>query len=118
MSVFGRMNYFTHLLFYPLIAGGYVFGYKPYAAKKAEKQFQDDMDDMVKAKTMDPDLFNPFTPIPWHNNPELKYAFAHINMRHYMNKDHINEKDYIWKGYHDSYDHANKKVWLYNWTSV
>ena len=76
------------------------------------------MDNMVKAKTMDPDLFNPFSAIPWHNNPELKYTFAHINMRHYMNKDHINEKDYIYKGYHNSYDHDNKKVWLYNWTSI
>ena len=76
------------------------------------------MANMVKPKEMDPDLFNPFSPIPWHNNPELKYAFAHVNMRHYMNKDHINESDYIWKGYHNSYDHNNERKWMYNWTSV
>ena len=73
---------------------------------------------MIKAKKMDPDLFNPFTPVPWHNNPELKYVYANINLRNYINKDHINEKDYIWKGLHDSYDHGDKKRHWYNWASV
>lgn len=73
---------------------------------------------MAKAKVVDPDYFNPFTPIPFHNNPELKYVFADINMRKYVNENHINVKDYQWKNYHDSYDHGNKKTYLYNWTSV
>ena len=118
MSAFGRMNYYTHLLFYPLLAGGYFFGYVPYTKKQEEAQYEDDLDKMVKAKKMDPDIFNPFTPVPWHNNPELKYVFAHINLRNYINKDHINEEDYIWKGLHDSYDHGNKKRHWYNWASV
>ena len=40
---------------------------------------------MPKARKVDPDVFNPFTPIPYHNNPELKYAFANIKMFNYTN---------------------------------
>jgi len=76
------------------------------------------MDMMAKAKVVDPDYFNPFTPIPFHNNPELKYVFAEINMRKYLNENQINLKDYPYKNYHDSYDHGNKKAYMYNWTSV
>ena len=76
------------------------------------------MEGMAKARPVDPDLFNPFTPIPFHNNPELRYVYAHINLRKYVNKHHINTKDYIWKSYHDSYDHGSKKTYLYNWSSV
>ena len=76
------------------------------------------MEGMAKARPVDPDLFNPFTPIPFHNNPELRYVYAHINLRKYVNEHHINTKDYIWKSYHDSYDHGSKKTYLYNWSSV
>ena len=41
---------------------------------------------MAKAKVVDPDYFNPFSPIPFHNNPELKYVFADVNMRNYLNR--------------------------------
>ena len=73
---------------------------------------------MAKAKTVDPDYFNPFSPIPFHNNAELKYVFAEVNMRKYVNENHINTKDYQWKNYHNSYDHGNKKTYTYNWSSV
>ena len=72
----------------------------------------------VTAAKVDPDLFNPFTPIPYHNNLELKYAFAHVNMRNYIDKEHLNVDDYIWKSFHDSYDHGDKKKHMYNWTSI
>ena len=45
---------------------------------------------MPKLIKVDPDLFNPFTPLPYHNNPELKYAFAHIKMHGYLNENQIN----------------------------
>lgn len=73
---------------------------------------------MPKAKKVDPDLFNPFTPIPYHNNPELKYAFAHINLFGYINENQINTQTYAHKNYHNSYDHDNKNAYLYNWTSL
>ena len=67
---------------------------------------------------MDPDLFNPFSAIPFHNNPEMKYIYADVKMHNYITKDHQNVGDYYYKGYHDSYDHSNARQHLYNWTSV
>ena len=120
MSAFGRTGYYTHMLFYPLLAGGYLFGYKPYAARKEEEQKKKDWEelgDILSAKPVDPDLFNPFSAVPYHNNPELKYVFANVNMRNYINKDHLND-DYIWKSFHDSYDHGDNKKHLWNWTNM
>ena len=122
LSGFGRMGYYTHFSFYPLLAAAYFFGYKPYAAAGEEADKKAKWDELLKAKPVDPDLFNPFTPIPYHNNIELKYVFSHISMRNYVDKEHLNVDDYIWKSFHDSYDHGNKKKHLYNftemWTSV
>ena len=122
LSAFGRMGYLSHFSLYPLMAAAYFFGYKPYAAAGEEADKKAKWDELLKAKPVDPDLFNPFTPIPYHNNIELKYVFSHINMRNYVDKEHLNVDDYIWKSFHDSYDHGNKKKHLYNftemWTSV
>ena len=74
---------------------------------------------MVKAKPLDPDLFNPFTPIPFHNSRELKYIYANTNMRNYIDKaTHYKPSEFVWKNYHDSYDHGNKKEFLYNYSNV
>ena len=118
MSALGRMGWGTHFLVYPTALAVYIGAYKPYQAKQEEAVKAAEMDAMAKAKVVDPDTFNPFSPIPFHNNPELKYVFAEVNMRKYVNENHINVKDYQWKNYHDSYDHGNKKVYLYNWSSV
>ena len=118
LSGFGRMGYYTHFSFYPLLAAAYFFGYKPYAAAGEEADKKAKWDELLKAKPVDPDLFNPFTPIPYHNNIELKYVFSHINMRNYVDKEHLNVDDYIWKSFHDSYDHGNKKKHFYNWTNM
>lgn len=118
LSALGKMGWGTHFLIYPVSAGLYFGAYKPYAARQ-EKATQDaEMEAMAKAKQVDPDDFNPFSPIPFSNNPELKYVFANCNMRHYVNDDHMNVKDYQWKNYHDSFDHGNKKVHTYAWSSV
>jgi len=118
LSAFGRMSWGTHFLAYPVAFGLYVGAYKPYAAKQEQIGKDAEMEQMAKAKTVDPDYFNPFSPIPFHNNPELKYVFADINMRNYVNENHINTGDYQWKNYFNSFDHGNKKTYLYNWTSV
>ena len=118
MSAMGRMSWGTHFLVYPVAFAAYVGAYKPYQARQEEATKQAEYDGMAKAKVVDPDYFNPFSPIPFHNNPELKYVFAEVNMRKYVNDNHINTKDYQWKNYHDSYDHGNKKVYTYNWSSV
>ena len=71
---------------------------------------------MVKPRTVDPDLMNPFTPIPFHNNYELKFMHYHINMRGYLNENGLNCQDYAYKQYHDAYAEDNSH--LFNWTSV
>ena len=73
---------------------------------------------MPKLKKVDPDIFNPFSPVPYHNNPELKYVFAHINMHKHINENHINPETYVWKDYHKSYDHDHKNAYMYNWSSM
>ena len=118
LSAFGRMGWGTHFLVYPVSIGLYFGAYKPYQARQEEAVKVAEMDGMAKAKEVDPDNFQPFSPIPFHNNDELRYVFAETNMRKYVNDNHMNLKDYAWKSYHDSYDHGNKKVYLYNWTSV
>ena len=73
---------------------------------------------MPKASSVDPDLFNPFTAIPFHNNIELKYRYGDVKMHGYVDKNHVNLKNYIWKGYHNSFDHNDDYTHLYNWTSM
>ena len=115
LSAFGRMSYGAHMLVYPSLLAAYVYGIAPYMERQKAEADQKEFDSLAKAKTVDPDLFSPFTPIPYHNNPELRYVFAHINMRNYINKNHINEKEYVWKNYHNSFDHNDQKSHLYNW---
>ena len=118
LSALGRMSYATHLAVYPSLLGFYLYVIAPWRKSSAEAGEKAEWDSIVKAKSVDPDLFNPFTPIPYHNNPELKYVFAHVNMRNYVNKNHINTKDYVWKNYQNSFDHSNKKDYLWNWSKV
>jgi hypothetical protein len=119
MSVFGRMSHSVHLMFYPAALAGYYFVYAPHSAAKAELAKQEEWDNMVKKRSVDPDLFNPFTPIPFHGSIQSHYGLANLNMRGFVNQNnHINEATYVWKGMHDSYDHGNKRTHLYNWTSV
>ena len=115
LSAFGRMSYSAHMLIYPGALALYVWGVAPWRAEQQKAVDQKEFDDLSKARAVDPDLFNPFTPIPYHNNPELKYVYANINMRNYINENHINEKEYVWKGYHHSFDHKNEKAYTYNW---
>lgn len=118
LSTFGRMSWGAHLLAYPALVGAYVFGVKPYMANSAKKQEEQEWANMPKAGKVDPDLFNPFSPIPYHNNPELKYGFAHIHMHGHLNDNQINTKTYVWKAFHNSYDHEDKGAYLYNWTAL
>ena len=118
LSTFGRMSWGAHLLLYPTLLGVYLFGVKPYMKESERKQDAEEWANMPKARKVDPDLFNPFSPIPYHNNVELKYGFSHIRMHGYLNENQINTRSYVWKNYHDSYDHDNKTEYLYNWTSL
>ena len=115
-SNFGRLSYSSHMLFYPTAFFLYQFAWKPYAKRQQEIQEEAAWKEMPKGRKVDYDIFNPFTPIPFHNNRELKYAFAHINMFDYVNKNHINTRDYPYKQYHNVYGEDN--TYLYNWTST
>jgi hypothetical protein len=118
LSALGRVSYGVHLLFYPTILGIYILGVRPYLARKKIADAKHEWDIIPPARVVDPDLFNPFSPIPYHNNPELKYGFAHINLHNYTNQNHINVNEYVWKDFHDSYDHNHTKSYKYNWVSV
>ena len=118
LSFLGRMGYWTHMAFYPAAFIVYRQVYAPYKRAQAEADKKADWDNLIKARPVDPDTFNPFTPIPYHNNPELTYMFSHINMKNYVNQNSINVKEYVWKNYHDSFDHNNAKTHTYNWTRV
>ena len=117
LSNLGRMNYGLHLAFYPTAALLFFGLIKPYRKAAALRAVQEEFDTALDGRKVNPDIFNPFTPIPYHNNPEQKYALAHINMIDYVNEKHINVRDYSYKQYHDVYDHDNKNSYLYNWTS-
>jgi hypothetical protein len=118
LSALGRLGYGVHLLAYPLAGAFYYFVISPELERRGKAAEQAEWDMMAKARKVDPDLFNPFSAVPYHNNLELKYVFAHVNMHGYLNKNQINPKEYVWKSYHNSYDHNNKGEYLYNWTSV
>ena len=72
---------------------------------------------MPKLVTMDPDDFHPFSAIPFHNNPQLRYRFANLKTINFMDKNHINVDTYAFKNFHYSYDHGNKKQYTYNWVN-
>merc|ERR1719321_376334 len=102
LSMLGRMSYGAHMVTTTLILGGGYQGYSMYSAKSkadADKEVQDNLPKLMK---VDPDVFHPFSPIPFHNNPELKYRYANMKLHGYVDaKSHLNLKDYAYKGYHD-----------------
>ena len=74
---------------------------------------------MPKARAVDPDDFQPFSAIPFHNNTELRYRYADVKMYGYLDKKtQMNLANYPFKLFHNSYDHDNKKVYTYNWVSM
>mmetsp|Transcript_11679 Transcript_11679/g.13220 ORF Transcript_11679/g.13220 Transcript_11679/m.13220 type:complete len:125 (+) Transcript_11679:30-404(+) len=115
-SNLGRLSYSAHMLFYPSAFVFYKFLYQPYSVRKAELAEEQEWKGMPQAREVDRDIFNPFTPIPFHNNRELKYAYSHLDMFGYTNENHINVKEYPYKQYQNSYGENNEH--LYNWTST
>ena len=119
LSAFGRMSYSSHLVLYPLIGGSAYTLYSTWSKKSAEAQEKFTWDTMPVAKAVDPDLFQPFSALPFHNNVELHYRYANTKMFGYLNsKTHMNANDYTYKLFHDSYDHDAKKEYTYNWVSM
>ena len=74
---------------------------------------------MPSLRPVDPDFFQPFSAIPYHNNKELHYRYANTKLFNFVDaKNQLNVANYAYKGFHDSYDHSDKKKHLYNWTSA
>ena len=118
MSGLGRLPWGAHLAVYPAIYFLYK-GYSSWSAASAKAAQEEEISKMAKARPVDPDLFNPFTPIPFHNNPELKYYHSNVDLVNYISRDtHYNVADYPYKTFHDSYDQNGKKTYLYNYTNV
>ena len=109
LSALGRLSYQAHLALYPILGGSLYFIYQTYSKISAEKQKAIELESMPKVKAVDPDNFNPFTPIPFHNNPELRYRYAGVRLYGYLDlKTQLNVNDYAYKGFHNSFDHSNK----------
>ena len=119
LSALGRMSYASHLALYPVLFGGAYFAYSGWSKSSAEKAAQQIKDTMPKARAVDPDDFQPFSAIPFHNNTELRYRYADVKMYGYLDrKTQLNTQNYPYKLFHDVYDHDNKKTYTYNWVSM
>ena len=115
----GKMSYGAHIALYPILGGGaytFISSWLRSSARQAEKDL---WDTMPVAKAVDPDNFNPFSAIPFHNNVEMRYRYADFQMHNYLDaRTQTNLRDYIYKGFHNSYDHGNKRQHTYNWVST
>ena len=119
LSMFGRMSYGAHLALYPLIGGSFYVMFNSYSKYSAAKNEILDQAAMPKAVPVDPDCFQPFSAIPFHNNPELKYRYATLKMHGYVDpKTQMNLENYHYKTYFDVYDHDGKKAYHYNWINM
>ena len=119
LSMFGRMSYGAHLSLYPILGGSFYVLYNSWSTSSAAKQEAADQAAMPKALPVDPDNFQPFSAIPFHNNPELKYRYATLKMHGYIDKrTQMNLDNYYYKTYFDVYDHDGKKAHHYNWVNM
>ena len=87
LSMFGRLSYGAHLALYPIVGGTSFFLYTTKAARDAKLSAAETEATMPKAASVDPDLFNPFTAIPFHNNIEMKYRYADVKLHGYLDKN-------------------------------
>ena len=118
LSALGRMSYATHLALYPILGGSAYFLISAQQRRSAEQAARDEQEALPALQAVDPDNFQPFSAIPFHNNEELRYRYANTRMYGYLDrKTHINMNDYTYKGYHNSFDHDNQYTHLYNWVS-
>ena len=118
LSALGRMSYATHVALYPIVGGSLYFIISSYQKSSAEAANKAEAEAMPKLNAVDPDNFNPFSAIPFHNNAEMRYRYANTNMYGYLDKKtHMNLQDYTYKSYHNSFDHDNQYQHLYNWVS-
>ena len=119
LSAFGRMTYAAHLGLYPVVGGFAYFVLTNYQSYSAARTAKEELEALPALKSVDPDNFQPFSAIPFHNNPELRYRYADMKMWNYLNKEnHMNLKDYFFKGFNNSFDHDSQSAHLYNWVNM
>ena len=87
LSCIGRLGYSTVWLFYPAAFGYYTMVHAPNKKAQQVKEEKETLATQIPAKSVDPDLFNPFSAIPFHNNPELKYMYGDVKMFGYIDKN-------------------------------
>ena len=119
LSALGRMSYAAHLGLYPVVGGSLWFVWSAWSKSSKEASEKQEWDTMPKARTVDPDDFQPFSAIPFHNNPELRYRYGDVKMFGYIDKKTgLNVDNYFFKGFHNSYDHDDTHKHYYNWIST
>ena len=108
LSALGRMSYGAHLALYPLLGGTAYFLGLTYHRNSQEQAKKAAIEALPAYRAVDPDDFQPFSAIPFHNNPEVRYRYANTRMFGYVNgQNHMNVNDYTYKLYHNVYDHDN-----------
>ena len=91
LSALGRMSYSAHLALYPVLGGGFFFVASSWMKISSDKAIREEKEAMPAARAVDPDDFQPFSAVPFHNNPELRYRYAGMNMKNYVQRDnHMN----------------------------
>ena len=76
LSNIGRLSHGTLWLLYPGVIATYALWYKPKQAADELEAKRESLRIQSDDVPVDPDLFNPFSAIPFHNNPELKYIYG------------------------------------------
>ena len=118
LSAMGRMSYGAHLVLYPMIGGSVYFMGSTWLKNNAEAAKKQAEESLPAYRSVDPDDFQPFSAIPFHNNPELRYRYANTKMFGYLNSEnHLNARDYPYRTYFDVYDHDNSKTYKFTWVS-
>lgn len=110
------MSHTAHLLTYPLVGLLYWKLWRPHSAQKKAAEEEAKWANLPEVPELQPELMNEFTPLPFHNNQELRYALAKINMRGYLNKNGLNVNEYMYRNYFQPCSQEDTS-YLFDWVN-
>ena len=116
LSYIGKANYIGVLAIYAGIGFAYFKFISPYLKKKKNEEEETFIKMLLAVPPVDMRTHNPFTPIPFHNNPELLFRYGDTNFHNYLNQNNINVDNYLYSDYYFTNDKGDKS-YIYNWSS-
>lgn len=114
LSYIGKLNYAGVLAVYVGLGFAYLKIVSPHLKKKKEEDEKDFIDMLLPVPSLDMRLHNPFTPIPFHNNPELLFRYGNTNFHNYLNHNNINPQNYLYSEYYCT-NQPGDNSYIYNW---